>query len=341
MNILILGLGSIGQRHLRNLIKIDKKIKFFALRKKFLTPLLNNKNHVIRGDIKRRYKIQYIKNLEDIKRENIAIDAAFICTPSKFHVKESIWLLKNNINIFVEKPLGSSLENIKKLEKILSKKKSLKNMMGYQLKFNPIINKVKNLIKENYIGKINNIFVHHGEHIDNFHPYEDYRISYAARKDLGGGVILVQIHEIDYIMFIFEDYKLKVLNSLNSKVSKLSINVEDNVIANFLLSKKNKKAVCTLHLNFFERPKNRKILIIGEQGKIEADLNKGKIILNKNTQKKEFNFKFDRNKIFIKQIRYFINCVKKNKKIDKKYDLKNGIRSLKIALELKKNEFRK
>ena len=119
MNILILGLGSIGQRHLRNLIKIDKKIKFFALRKKFFTPFLNNKNHVIRGDIKKRYKIQYIKNLEDIKRENIAIDAAFICTPSKFHVKESIWLLKNNINIFVEKPLGSSLSNIKKLEKVL------------------------------------------------------------------------------------------------------------------------------------------------------------------------------------------------------------------------------
>jgi len=115
MNILILGLGSIGQRHLRNLYHLDKKINFFAVRKKFSTPLLTNKNEALNGDIKKVYNIKYLRKLDDVKKEKLKIDAAFVCTPSKFHVDEAIWLIKNNINIFVEKPLGSSLKNINKL----------------------------------------------------------------------------------------------------------------------------------------------------------------------------------------------------------------------------------
>lgn len=335
MNILFVGLGSIGQRHLRNLNKLKIKFKFFAVRKKFFTPLLTNKNKAIKGDIQKKYNIVYLKSLNEIKQKKIKIDAAFICSPSKFHIDETIWLIKNNINVFVEKPLGSSLKNINKLIKLIKKKPNIKNMMGYQLKFNPIIIKMRELIKKNSIGTIHNIFIHHGEHIDDFHPYEDYKSSYAARKELGGGVILSQIHEIDYMMYLFDNRKIKILNSLNSKISNLILNVEDYVVANFKLYNKKFKSICTMYLNFFEKPKNRKILIIGEKGKINCDLNKGYIKVFKSNKFKQFKFKFDRNKIFIKQVKYFIQHVRKNKKIDKKYDVLNGIRSLKIALNLK------
>lgn len=335
MNILILGLGSIGQRHLRNLNSINKKLNFFVLRKKFITPPLNNKNLVIKQDIKKKYKLNYLKDLKEVKKQNLKIDAAFICTPSKYHVDEAIWLIKNNINVFVEKPLGSSLKNIQKLEKLILKKRNILHMMGYQLKFNPIINKIKKLLDKNSLGQIYNIFVHHGEHINDFHPYEDYRISYAARKDLGGGVILCQIHELDYILYLFNNCKLKVLNSFNTKISDLKINVEDTVVANLSLKNKNKNTLCSIHLNFFEKPKNRKILIIGKYGKIKADLNSGVVIYFKKNRKKIYKFKFDRNKIFKKQVQYFINCVKNKKKIDKRLDLINGIKSLKLALKLK------
>ena len=83
MNILILGLGSIGQRHLRNLHSINKNFNFFVLRKKFITPSLNNKNLVVKQDIKKKYKLKYLKNLGQIKSLSLRIDAAFICTPSK------------------------------------------------------------------------------------------------------------------------------------------------------------------------------------------------------------------------------------------------------------------
>ena len=60
MNILFLGLGSIGQRHLRNIYKISKKTKFFAIRKKFFTPLLTNKNKAIKGRVEKKYKVKTI-----------------------------------------------------------------------------------------------------------------------------------------------------------------------------------------------------------------------------------------------------------------------------------------
>ena len=90
MNVLILGLGSIGQRHLRNLRSIDKNIQFFTLRRKYITPLLNNKNIPRKGSIEKIYKIKNFKKFEEIKD----IDAAFICTPSKFHVLEALKLSK-------------------------------------------------------------------------------------------------------------------------------------------------------------------------------------------------------------------------------------------------------
>ena len=123
MNILILGLGSIGQRHLRNLKKITPKCNVFALRKKKLTPMLDNNNKVIIGDLKKKYSLTYINNLNDIKKKKLNIDAALVCTPSSHHVKQVIWLVKNNINCFVEKPLGSSSKNLLKLKNLLIKKK--------------------------------------------------------------------------------------------------------------------------------------------------------------------------------------------------------------------------
>ena len=123
-------------------------------------------------------------------------------------------------------------------------------MMGYQLKFNPIIKKIHESLKKNFIGKVNNIFVHNGEHIEDFHPYENYKVSYAARKDLGGGVVLSQIHEIDYILYLFSNYKLKIINSICKKISDLNIDVEDTLVSNLSLKKKGNLALCSIHLIF-------------------------------------------------------------------------------------------
>ena len=212
-------------------------------------------------------------------------------------------------------------------------------MMGYQLRFNPIILKLKKILDKKTIGKIWHINIHHGENINDFHPYESYKHSYAARKDLGGGVILCQIHEIDYLLFLFEKHKVKIINSYSKKLTDLYINVEDTFVSSLQISRGKKKTLCNIHLNFYERPKKRTIEILGERGKILCNLNTGEIFIFKNKKVKKIQFKFDRNEIFKKQIKYFLEAIKKNKKIDKRYDVLNGIKSLSLALNLKKNKW--
>jgi predicted dehydrogenase len=338
MNILIIGLGSIGQRHLRNLKIIQPKAQFYALRKKYTTPLLNSANKVTKGDIKKKYSLKYINNLEEINKNKIKLDCAFVCTPTSHHVSQVIWLLKNNINCFVEKPLGSSLKQLKQLEFLLNKKNKLTTMMGFQLRFNPIIQYLENILKKKSpIGKIFTAHIHHGEHIKDFHPYEDYRISYAAIKKLGGGVILTQIHEIDYLLHLFKDYDFKNISFVSSKVSNLDLNVEDVFSANFLLKNNNNKILCSMNLNFLERPKKRKIYLIGEKGSINVCLNSQKVIIFKNNKTIVKKFIFKKNNIFIKELRFFLSKIKSNNNICNSLNLYNGIKTLRFAIQLKNN----
>jgi len=340
MKILIIGLGSIGQRHLRNIKKLNIKCQIYAIRKKSTTPLLSNNNKPLKGDIKKKYSIIFLKNLDELIKKKIKLDCAFVCTPSSFHVQQLIWLIKNNINSFVEKPLGSSLNKIKELEVLLKKKNKIITMVGFQLRFNPIIMYLKNILqKKHYIGNLLSVHIHHGEHIKDFHPYEDYRISYAANKSLGGGVILTQIHEIDYLLHLFKDYRFEKIQSISSKVSNLDIDVEDVLSANFLLKKNQHKILCSMHLNFYERPKKRKIYLIGEKGSIKVCLNSQKISIFKKDNKIIKKFKFKKNDIFMKELNFFISKIKSKRKISDNLNLFNGIKTLRFAINLKNSLF--
>lgn len=341
MNILIIGLGSIGQRHLRNLKLIEPKSNFFAIRSniKKSTPLLSNYNQVLKGDIKKKYSLKYFKSISEIYRNNIKIDCAFVCTPSSKHISQVIELLNYDIHCFVEKPLGSSSKQLSKLENLLKKKNKLITMMGYQLRFNPLIEYLNKVIKKKSpIGKLISANIHHGENIKDFHPYEDYKISYAANKKLGGGVILTQIHEIDYFLHLFSNYKITNTTCISSKVSNLDIDVEDIFSSNFLLKKNKSKMFCSINLNYFERPKKRKFYLIGNNGSLVACFNTQKIQINKNGREKILKFSFRKNDIFIKEIKFFISKVKSKKLISKNLSLFNGIKTLRFALKLK-NKF--
>jgi len=332
MNILILGLGSIGQRHLRNINMLYPGTNFFSYRRIFKTPSLDNLNRVKDFNLKSKYKITYINSLNNLHKYKI--NSAFICTPSSFHIDETIKIINQGINVFVEKPLGSSLKNIAKLKKTLKSKKII-SMVGFQLRFNPIIVRLKKIINSSKFGKLNQVLIHHGESIKNFHIYENYKNLYAAKKELGGGVILTQIHELDYMLYLLENFKIKKIKSLKSKVSKLNINVEDTLNSTFLFANKKNELICNLHLNYYEQPGKRLISLIFENGKVLADLNTKKIVYDNNSKKKIIKFYYQKNYLFISENKYFFNHIKKNKKINNDMNLFNGIKTLELAMKLK------
>lgn len=108
---MFLGIGSIGQRHLRNIKAKNNKVNFYTIRDKFSVPLLNNFNKPIHGNIKSKYNLQRIK-LSDVNR-SIKINSDYICLPSHLHAKFFKYLFNKKVNIFLEKPVGVNYKDLK------------------------------------------------------------------------------------------------------------------------------------------------------------------------------------------------------------------------------------
>ena len=318
MNFLFFGLGSIGQRHVRNLIKLKKKSNIFAYRKKCSTPLLNYKNEKIDGSVEKKYNIKSIKKLDYFKKNNIKINAAFICNPSKMHVSTAEWCIKKNIPIFVEKPVATNNNDLNKIYKLIKSKKKYINVVGYQLRFNPLIIFIKKYcFDQEKLGKIFNCEIYHGEHVDNFHSYESYKNSYTSKKKLGGGVSLTQIHELDYLNYFYEKYSLLDIKYISQKISKLKIDVEDNYVSIFKYQSKFKKniSLAKITCSFVQIPKKRTIFISCEYGSVYADLNKSTIkILKPNKKEIVKKFNFNRNGMFVNEVKNFLNLIENKKK---------------------------
>ena len=205
--------------------------------------------------------------------------------------------------------------------------------MGCNLRFHPCIKKIKSLIEQQKIGKIISAQVQNCSYLPDYHPWEDYRKGYAARKDLGGGIILTQIHEIDYMYWFFQDVENVI--SMSGKLSDLDIKVEDYVSS---LLKFRNKIIGELHMDYFQRPDFRSCKIRGTKGEIYWNSDNNCVnIYNMNKKRWETELKvknYERNFSYIEQLKHFLKCIKHRKETIN--DLEQGITTLKIALAIKK-----
>lgn len=308
MKILICGLGSIGKRHAKNLIEIgQKKIIFFRKRN------LNFKDKDLE-------KIRTYNSLESALKEKPNI--TFICNNTSDHIDTAIKCALSGSHLFIEKPLSNSLFRLEVLEKIVIKKK-LKVMIGYNMRFHPLIKKVKKIVDSKKLGEIYKVKSEWSEYLPNWHPWENYKRSYAANKNMGGGCSLTLSHELDLLYWLFGEVK-KVFNVKTCNY--LGINVD--TASDFLIHFKN-NIVGYVHLDFLQRPYVRNLEIIGTKKKLFFDYYDNQItITNRSGKLFKIKIAFKKNEMYKSEIKYFLNCVKKNIKPspslnDSKYILNN------------------
>jgi len=313
MNVLVVGYGSIGKRHAENLLKIKK-----------VNVIICTKRKNIESKIKKKCKI--VESIEKGIIENP--DVSFITNATSNHISSAIKLAAAGSHLFIEKPLSNSLAKFDKLSKIVKKKKII-TMVGCNLRFHKCIKTIKELLEKNSIGQIVTVRAESGSFLPDWHPYEDYRRSYAANKKLGGGVILTCIHELDYLYWFFG--KIDNVFSFSDKCSDLEIDVEDFAVA--LLKFKN-KIVGELQLNFFQKPEFRSCKIIGTKGIIYWDSEKNTVKVYDTDKKKWINKiilnTYDRNDMYLEEIKYFLRCI--NKKEETMNDINNASNVLRAAL---------
>ncbi len=330
MRLLIIGFGSIGQRHYRNIKKNYPKIQIFVLRIKKNTPILNKNNKLIS---KRNVKINEINSIDDAKK--IIPHVVLICNPTSLHIDYAIIFAKIKSHIFIEKPISNNFNKIKKLE-LLIKKNKLKLMVGYHLRFNDCLKYIKDILRKNIIGNLCFANIILGDRLPTFHEYEDYSFSYASIKNLGGGVVLSQSHAIDYAIYFF-GMPLEVY-SCGGKNSNLKINVEDTSLSILKFKNNGRVFPVSLSLDFIQWPSKRSFSLIGDKGSLNWNYEKNQVktvfFKNKKTIIKKFNKKH-RDDMYTKEISYFIDSINKNYNIYP--DLKDGKNVLKICLAIKKS----
>lgn len=302
MKVTVFGSGSIGLRHLNNLIKLKKKLKIGSI---FSYDTKNKINFL--GKSKEFIFTQNFKLAAD------QCDVAFICVPTHLHNQTINNILKyTKCHFYIEKPLSSEIKGcLETLKKIKNAKKKVG--VGYMLVNHPLILKTKSLIDKKAIGKIVFARAECGFYLPNWHPWEDYRKFYMAHKKQGGGVLLDTSHEINYLQRLFG--KVKSIQGTVGKFSNLEITSDDLALS--ILKFKKDNIIGHVHLDLLQFEKSRSFKIIGTNGVIEGSLvtNELKIFSNKNkrTVKKTFNYNF--NNIYLTQLIQFwalINNKKSN-----------------------------
>jgi len=318
MKILIVGLGSIGMRHLKNILSTTKN-----------EIIVYTKRTKLDAEIKKNVKI--FNNLESCISEKP--DIAFITNETAYHLPITKKLAELGLNLFIEKPLSNTLKDVKKLVEI-SKRKKLVTLMGCNLRFNRSIQKIKSLIEEEKVGKIISVKVECGTYLPDWHPNEDYRKGYAARDELGGGVVLTCIHELDYLYWFFGE--IKEVFSVTGNFSNLKINASD--LSAIIMKFKN-NIIAEVHLDYFQKPDIRSCKIIGTKGTIYWDSIENEVKIH-DLQKSRWISKlkikkYDKNEAYLKELKYFFQCITNNKK--SMNNVSDGEYVLKVALGIIKS----
>ena len=170
MKFVIVGLGSIGSRHKKNLETLGHQV----------IPCHQN------------------DNLEQILLEQKP-DGVLVCNPTSLHLKTAIKVTKLGFPVFIEKPLSHNLEGVDFLRGRI--------LVGYCLRFEEKLRQLKNKLDGINPKQIRAVTINCLSWLPDWHPQTDYRQSYSARKDLGGGVLLDLSHEIDYALWFFGPVK--------------------------------------------------------------------------------------------------------------------------------------
>jgi len=294
--ILVVGCGSIGQRHIRALLKLEDELIIAAFRTK------QGHHKDLPNDI-----ISNIIQFEDLGKALAWHPTHMIISnPTSLHAEFIKVGIKAECKLFIEKPLVQNYSDLENIGISMDKIIDYPGMVGFNLRFNSVIRKVKDVIDSQKYGKViySNISV--GHYLPLWHPYEDYRKGYYARKNLGGGVLRTLSHELDLIQHFFGG--IINLTARMEKLSDLEIDVEDCVDIIFEL--RDCKRV-TLHMDYLNPLPLRQGKIIFEKAMLEYDFFSNEIYTTEyETQKRELLFKNtdDYDEQYIKQMKHFVDA---------------------------------
>lgn len=317
--ILIIGGGSIGKRHAKNLLSLGEK-----------NIMIVEVNPERAAAVEKELSLSTVPSLEaglDKKP-----DIAFVCSPSIYHLEQAMLCAARGLDIFVEKPLSHTTKGLTKLLKLTKLKKPV-TMVGSNWKFYPSFQKMKELLDADAIGKLLSARCQFGFYLPDWHPWEDYRKGYSANKTLGGGILL-DSHEFDYLPW-FVGKKVEKLACIAGKVSDLEIDVEDTAEVIFQFEG---GAIGEMHLDYIQRIHQRSFEFFGELGSLFWDIRDKRVVLEKKGEEQQvfpLAGGYDLNAMYVEEAKHFLDCIEKRKETIT--PVEKGAETLRLILAAKKS----
>ncbi len=320
---LIAGFGSIGRRHFRNLKSLGEDDFVF----------LRSRRSTLPDDEIAAYPVE-----TDI-RGALAHhpDAVIVANPTALHLDVAIPAAEQGCHLFLEKPVSHSLDRLDQLEAAAARG-GAKILVGFQFRFHPGLQTIKEILApvnghRSTVGRPLSFRAHWGEYLPNWHPWEDYRQGYAARPDLGGGVVLTLSHPLDYLRWLLGD--VAALWAFAGKLSDLELAVDDTAEIGLKFSC---GTVGSIHLNYVQRPPQHTLEIVCTDGTIHWDNAEGAVRVSRargdgqpgDWEPHPFPDGFDRNVMFLDQTRHFLAVCRGE--VEPVCTLQDGIAALRLAL---------
>lgn len=324
------GLGSIGQRHLRNLKRLlGDELEVVAWRARRRGHVLTDQMTIAEGlDLEEHFGIRVVPTLEDGLAEQP--DAVFVTNPSSMHLDVATRAAQAGCNLFVEKPLSHTLDGVDELIALVEKK-GLVAAVGYQMRFHPCIRLLRSLLADGPVGPPVCARHDQGEYMPGWHPYEDFRELFAARRDQAGGVLLSQVHELDTVCWLYG--MARRVYALGGHWSTLEVDVED--VVSLLLECRYGERPLAVHVqqDFLRHPPVRTYEVVANRGVITADLvaNEVRVFDGDAATAEVHRFEgFQRNDTFVEEMQDFLGALRGEH--PPAVDLREGTWSLRLAL---------
>ena len=295
MKALVVGYGSIGQRHLANL--------------RHLLP------HARIGVLRSVYSGVAAQPPEGADELFYEIDAAvafapeivLICNPSPFHIPVARRLLSAGAHLFIEKPLAAELSGVDDLL-VESRASGRVLFVAYNMVFLPSLEFIREMILSGKLGRVLSVRAEVGQYLPDWRPAKDYRQGASARRDLGGGVLLELSHELHYLNWLFGS--LSSVQASVVRTGELESEVED--LAELLLKFRDGPLV-SVHLDFLQRSYSRSCKIIGTTGTLSWQAASQQVWFQAASDL-EAVLLFEasgsnRNEVYLKELAHFLDCV--------------------------------
>ena len=291
---LLVGYGSIGRRHLTNLHSLGVDDWGIV--------------HTGRGTLPLEppCPVRTYGRLADALDQEMPTFAV-VANPTNLHVASALACVDAGCHVLLEKPVSHTLDGLDDLEAAAAAN-GVQVLVGFQFRFHPALERMRELLRSGALGAPLHARVVWGEHLPSWHPWEDWRISYAARSDLGGGVHHTICHPFDYLRMLFGD-PVGVTARLSEK-GPLGLDVAE---AAEVLLRFDEAVTVQVHLDYWTRPTTHRVEITCTDGSIAWDYMSADFRVwdgdAGSWRPEPFPGVDDRNDLFVAEARHFLDVV--------------------------------